>query len=280
MPRRRLALGLAPRPALRPALALAGSLAAAAALCTHAPLAVYASVAGVAALGGALAALGRPWAALAGRGLLWTSLAFATLFTSFGDASWTLTAAALALCGALAALGRHGLDDPGAAFQPSHHRGPLTLALVLGFADVATLTWWTAIAASDGSAPALRCAVGFGAIAALIAASLVGLYRLRTWGFLLNLTVNLAVVGLMAVDAFRLSIGRLVFVVPAVAQLALATPVLIAIVRRRPLAWPAPLARLGAAIPAITIAVMAALNVQPWFGEPALRVLVRRLAGG
>jgi hypothetical protein len=51
--------------------------------------------------------------------------------------------------------------------------------------------------------------------------------------------------------------------------------VLLAIVLRRPLTAPRPLARIGALVPPLTVLVMAGLNVQAWLGEPALRQLVR-----
>jgi len=53
------------------------------------------------------------------------------------------------------------------------------------------------------------------------------------------------VVILMLLDVFRLDIVRVVFIVPAVAQILLALPVLVAIIRRRPLTVPRPLAGWG-----------------------------------
>lgn len=236
---------------------------------------LFAGLAVIVLAAGALLALRPMWAALAGRGLLWTTLAMTTLIASVDRPLWTLTATALAICTALVALGRHALDRSATAFQPSHHRGPLTLALVLGFADVATLGGWSLLAFAEGGARALTFAAVFAAFAVAIAVSLIGLYRLYVWGFLLNLGVNLAVVIVMLFDAFHLDVARLVFIVPALAQILIALPVLVAIVRRRPLAMPAPITRLGAFVPATAVAIMAGLNVQAWFGEPALRVLVR-----
>jgi hypothetical protein len=223
---------------------------------------------------GALLALRPLWAGLAGRGLVWTTLAIATLLDN-GRPEWAFTVTALAMCAALLALGRDTLDRSTAAFQPNHHRGPLTLALVLGFADVATLGAWGMLAFASGDRSALPFAAAFTGFAVAIAVSLVGLYRLYAWGFLLNLGVNLAVVILMLCDVFSLEIIRLVFIVPAVAQILLALPVLVAIIRRRPVTVPRSLARLGALVPATAVAIMAGLNVQPWFGEPVLRALVR-----
>jgi hypothetical protein len=223
----------------------------------------------------ALLALRPLWAALAGRGLLWTILALTTLIDSMSRPEWPVTATALALCAALMILGRHAFARAPAAFQPSHHRGPLTLALVLGFADVATLGSWAIVAAVSGGSSASRFAVVIGGFAVAIAVSLVGLYRLYAWGFLLNLGVNLAVAALMVLDALHLDVARLVFLVPAVAQILIALPVLVAIVRRRPLPAPAWLTRLGALVPALAVAIMAGLNVQVWFGEPVLQLLVR-----
>jgi hypothetical protein len=182
---------------------------------------------------------------------------------------------ALAECAALVILGRHALDRSTAAFQPSHHRGPLTLALVLGFADVATLCVFAGLALLGGGIHELRLAGVFVAIAAAITVSLVGLYRLYAWGFLMNLGMNLVAVMLMLFDVFHLDVARLIFIVPALAQVVIALPVLVAIVRRRPLIAPRPIARLGAFVPVTALAIMAGLNVQVWFGVPALRMLVR-----
>lgn len=236
---------------------------------------LYQGIAAIMLVAGALLALRPLWAGLAGRGLVWTTLAMVTLLDSVDQPRWTFTLAALAMCAALLAAGRDALDGSTAAFKPNHHRGPLTLALVLGFADVATLSAWALLAFASGDRRAMAFGAVFAGFAAAIAVSLVGLYRLYAWGFLLNLGVNLAVVILMLCDVFRLDVVRLVFIVPAVAQILLALPVLIAIIRRRPLTVPRSLARLGALVPAATVAIMAALNVQPWFGEPMLRALVR-----
>lgn len=235
---------------------------------------LYLGIAAILLVAGALLALRPLWAGLAGRGLVWTVLAITTLIDSLDRPVWTYTVAALAMCAALLAPGRDALDRP-TAFQPNHHRGPLTLALVLGFADVATLSAWAILAFASGDRSAMGFAAAFAGFAVAIAVSLVGLYRLYAWGFLLNLGVNLAVVIVMLLDVLRLDIVRLVFIVPAVAQILLALPVLVAILRRRPLTVPRPLARLGALVPAIAVAIMAGLNVQPWFGEPVLRALVR-----
>lgn len=241
----------------------------------HSDSRLFQGIAAILLVAGALLALRPLWAGLAGRGLVWTALAMTTLLDSLGRPAWTFTLAALAMCAALLAVGRDSLDRSTAAFQPNHHRGPLTLALVLGFADVATLSAWALLAFASGDRRAMVFAAAFAGFAAAIAVSLVGLYRLYAWGFLLNLGVNLAVVILMLCDVFALDIVRLVFIVPAVAQILLALPVLVAIIRRRPLTVPRSLARLGALVPTATVAIMAGLNVQPWFGQPVLVALVR-----
>jgi len=143
---------------------------------------LYQGIAAIALVAGALLALRPLWAGLAGRGLVWTTLAMMTLLDSAGRPAWTFTATALAMCGALLAAGRDAHDRSTAAFQPNHHRGPLTLALVLGFADVATLSAWAILAFSSGDRSAMAFAAAFTGIAVAIAVSLVGLYRLYTWG--------------------------------------------------------------------------------------------------
>lgn len=236
---------------------------------------LFQGIAAIMLVAGALLALRALWAGLAGRGLVWTALAMTTLLDSVDRPKWTFTLAALAMCAALLAAGRDSLDRSTAAFRPNHHRGPLTLALVLGFADVATLSAWALLAFASGDRRAMAFAAAFTGFAVAIAVSLVGLYRLYAWGFLLNLGVNLAVVILMLCDVFSLDVVRLVFIVPVVAQILLALPVLVAIIRRRPLTAPRSLARLGALVPAAAVAIMAGLNVQPWFGQPVLVALVR-----
>lgn len=272
---------------IRPVLAItccvlgAGSLVLEAPHTSDSDRSLIIGMAAIVLVAAALVALRPLWAALAGRGLVWTALAMATLINSASrvDSSshptWLFTAGALAMCAALVVLGRHTLDRPAAAFQPNHHRGLLTLALVLGFADVATLTAWSILAFSSGGSRAVLFGAVFSGFAAAIAASLVGLYRLRAWGFLLNLAVNLAVVALMLFDALDLDVFRLVFIVPAAAQILLALPVLLAILLRRPLTAPRRLARLGALVPTLAVLVMAGLNVQLWSGEPALHALAR-----
>jgi len=226
---------------IRPVLAItccllgAGSMFLAAHGSRHGERQLFVSLAVVALVSGALLALRPLWAGLASRGLLWTALAMTTLLGSIDRPVWTTTATALAMCAALAVLGRPTRDRPNTAFQPNHHGGPLTLALVLGFADVATLAVWSVLAFVDGGTRGMHYALVFTGFAAAVAISLVGLYRLYVWGFLLNLGVNLAVVILMLCDVFSLDVVRLVFIVPAVAQILLALPVLVAIIRRRPM---------------------------------------------
>ncbi|MEO7732861.1 MAG: hypothetical protein ABIY55_17990 [Kofleriaceae bacterium] len=265
----------------RPVLAIlccllgAGPMFLAASSARHGDRQLFFSLAGVVLAAGVLLALRPVWAGLAGRGLLWTTLAMTTLLGSIDRPVWTTTATALAMCAALIVLGRPARGGSTAAFQPDHHGGPLTLALVLGFADVATLAVWSMLAFASDGMQALPYALVFTAFAAAVAVSLVGLYRLYAWGFLLNLGVNLVAVILMALDVFHLHVVRMVFIVPAVAQILIALPVLVAIIRRRPLALPAPLARLAAFVPALAVVIMAGLNVQPWFGPSALRTLAR-----
>jgi hypothetical protein len=230
-------------------------------------------MAGIIAVASVLSLLRPMWAALAGRGLLWMVLAMITLVSVGDRPTVALTAAPLAMCAALLVLGRHALDQADGKFRPNHHRGALTLALVLGFADVATLTLWATFALST-CREALPVGIAFLAIAGAIGASLYGLYRLYAWGFLLNLAVNVAVTLLMVFNVFHLGVIGLVFIVPAVAQILIALPVLIAIIRRRPLTVPASLARLGGFVPTVALLVMAGLNIQLWFGRPALVQLV------
>jgi hypothetical protein len=160
---------------IRPVLAIlccligAGSMVLASHQATRGDSRLYAGLAVIVLAAGALLALRPLWAALAGRGLLWTTLAMVTLIVSIDRPAWTSTVTALAMCIALVAVGRHALDRSTAAFQPSHHRGPLTLALVLGFADVATLCGWSLLAFAGGGSRAMTAAAAFTAFAVGIA---------------------------------------------------------------------------------------------------------------
>ena len=141
-------------------------------------------------------------AQLGARAVIWANLILGTLITISGSASerdWAFGMVA-ALGTALLALGRTGLDDARSPFSPAKHKGPLTLMLVLALADTVSLYFWGALQLEsifdghhggiDGGYPlAFPCAL-------LMTAALVGLYRLRVWGMVLNVVGNVVVAGL------------------------------------------------------------------------------------
>lgn len=160
------------------------------------PLAAWAWIAAL--VGAALLAL-RPrlGAQLLARGVLWANLVLGTLVCFI--VSWPSSTHALGLVVACAAallgLGTLGLEPraEGQRFAPVALRGTLVAILVMAVADTLSLLLWGGAAVEEGEVAA---GVPLLLAAAVMAAALFGLYRLRTWGFLLNLLANLAIAAL------------------------------------------------------------------------------------
>jgi hypothetical protein len=105
----------------------------------------------------------------------------------------------------LLSLGSRGLDAaPGDPFQPVRFRGHLLLALVMAFADAQTLLFSAVMQLRLGvlgwNLHGTIVYAGPTALAALVMALTVwGLYRLRTWALFLNLVANFAI-AYLAID--------------------------------------------------------------------------------
>jgi hypothetical protein len=199
-------------------------------------------VAGTLALSLALANLNHAGAQIAARGFWWAQLAFgaAMSWTVLGHNSQSQTLLIiLGGGGALLLAGSAGLraDTPTrGAFAPVAFRRTLLVSIGLSVAEVQALSVATS-GLLDADDP---LAYQLGGCALLLAGGLVGLYRLRFWGVLLHWlgTALLASFAVKAASAADLMVvyawGVGVFV-----QLLLPMPMLLAIVRRTPVAPPA-----------------------------------------
>jgi hypothetical protein len=167
------------------------------------------------------------------RAVWWANLMLGTLVAVTGSSGDRAVAAPLALAtgAALLALGRHRLEEAGGcgSFVPIAFRSSLMATLVMAMADAQSLLLFGGLELErgfrewrHGSVPSL--ALG---CAAVLALAIVGLYRLRLWGLLLNLAGTIAVAALGFVGKLDLP-GVLVggFVASAAVQVGLAAPIL------------------------------------------------------
>jgi hypothetical protein len=177
---------------------------------------------------------------------------------------------AIVVSGALALLiaGRVRADAEPGAFQPVAYQKTLTLSLVLALADTFTLWMWTAFALTGGAPPADT--LGFAICAVATLASAIGLYRLRLWALALSVVTNAGIALVFGARIIDVQELRIVFITTAIAQLVLALPVIVGVIRRRPLELPAWL-QCGSRVllPGALIAVIA-LALQPLQGRSIL----------
>jgi hypothetical protein len=182
--------------------------------------------------------------AILGRAVAVSNLVVALLYAiSVGGMFGAVFSSLLALASArvLQLLGDHGLDgagDPSSEFRPVRFRGILSAALVMAFADALTLLFSCSVAGvrvlafvSTGLAagPLATAWVTTLAAAALMAANVWGLLRLRTWALFSNLASNVAVaaLALQGMLATNPTVSA-ALAVTAAAQLLLVVPVLAA----------------------------------------------------
>lgn len=198
------------------------------------------------------------WPALAAqllaRGAWWSMLLCGGLVAVTADDSFQALGALLASGTAIALLaaGRTGLGArPG--FAPVAFRGTLLVALVLAMADAGAFTWFgVGNAMFEGSYSVLL-------VVPAMAAGVIGLLRLRTWGLVVSLATNLAVAILAATGVLALpGPVRPLFIGSAVLQLLVPLPMIVAIVRRRPPAAEA-WSRVRVLAPMLIIVAIAAL---------------------
>ncbi|HWO17647.1 MAG TPA: hypothetical protein VNO30_02685 [Kofleriaceae bacterium] len=179
-------------------------------------------------------------------------------------------AIAMVVSGALALLiaGRSAASAEPGAFRPVAYQKTLTLSLVLALADTLTLWMWTAFALLGG-APR-KDTLGFFICAVITLASVIGLYRLRMWGLALGVLGNLGIAIVFGARIIDVQELRIVFITTALTQLLVALPVLVGVIRRRPMELPAWLQNSTRVLyPAALLGVIA-LALQPLTGRSIL----------
>jgi hypothetical protein len=205
---------------------------------------------------------------LLARAVWWSNLLLGTLIASSGANNERTIAALLALFtgGALIAVGRADLDEatPSGSFLPTAFRGTLICMLVMAMADAQSLLLFGALELTEPHrfAGALLPRALPIAIAAPLLLSVIGLYRLRLWGLLLNLAASLALAVLAVTSTLDLPGPLLVaYTVTAAAQWLAALPLLVALVRHRaPTAGP-PLRKHSFTLATLLIATMIMLSL-------------------
>ncbi|HEU4407486.1 MAG TPA: hypothetical protein VFS43_19625 [Polyangiaceae bacterium] len=191
------------------------------------------------ALSLALFNLNHVGAQIAARGLWWAQFLFGLVLCWVKPDGFEREALAVVLGGggALLLAGSAGLraDAPTrGAFAPVAFRRTLLVSIALSVAEVQAL----GVASSGLLGADDPLGVELGACALLLAAGLIGLYRLRFWGVLLH-WLGTALLAAFAVRALRAAAeADVVYVWGAgvVVQLLLPLPMLLAIARRTPVA--------------------------------------------
>jgi hypothetical protein len=155
---------------------------------------------------------------------------------------------------ALLVLGRGGLERPSESFSPAAFRGSLVLALVMALADTQSLALFAAVqlerARPEAAYPLLACAGS-------MVLALVGLYRLRLWGLVLNIVANVAIAGLALTGRLDMPDEMAwVLATTALIQLALPLPLVVALVRGRPPAEGRASRLADALVPAVIVAML------------------------
>jgi hypothetical protein len=263
-------------------LMILGSLAAAAApmwFAAHvrwsgAWLAFAASYAAIIAVAGPLALRRSTGAQLFARSVWWSALGAAVLAAVFAaeerEVSGTALVMVLSTSMALLAAGRRGLDTGATDFAPAAYRAPIMISMIMALADAQAVGWLGGsrlYAAMQWGAPGheVQQASAMLACCALALIALYGLYKLRFWGLVLSATTTLALGVLSFTPVLGLSkAGPIPYAIAASAavQIALLSPLFVAIVRRRSPAPASPrLARLGSMAPVVVILVLAALSI-------------------
>jgi hypothetical protein len=203
---------------------------------------------------------------------MWSMLLLATLMAQLGSAQELRVAVVIALgCGlSLLVLGSRGLDSPSARFRPVAYRGTLFAALTLAIADTLSLVFWSLIALEATSATTAAALAG---CAGVMLIGVVGLYRLKTWGLVVNVVANTLIATLVGFGAIDVpAFVAALLVTTAVLQLAVPLPLVVALVRGRTsghLTAPSQRAVILARIAAPAMVLFAlAVALQPVWGDP------------
>ena len=168
---------------------------------------------------------------LLARGIWWSFSLMGGLISILadgGDGSSRSIGLTMVACGgvALLAAGRLGLDASDRRFQPVAFRRTLLLALALAMADTGALLWvGLGDAIFEGHATLLP-------LVACMIVGVIGLLRLRTWGLIVSMGSNLALVTLASCNVLFLPHPlRPVFIGTALLQLIVPLPMLVSIVK-------------------------------------------------
>jgi hypothetical protein len=228
------------------------------------PLATYVWV-GLTALVPVLINVRSLTAQLLSRGLLWMNLLLGLLWAVIqphGIAGQTGLLALLAAGAALLMLSNSGLDlqqqDPkGGGFAPVAFQAALVSIVVMAMADTCSLLFWAGVVAEFSRVSRELPVLFFFAIAGVsMLVTVIGLMRLKTWAFLLNLIANVVIASLVWLFKMPTEM-RLLFATTAVGQLIAGAPVLIAIVRGGTTAQPMNVGRFRIVGSIIIVAIMA-----------------------
>lgn len=182
------------------------------------------------AVGGSLVWARKLPAQLLARGTWWSFLLMGGVVAAVGHGDARHVGLAMSGCSAVALLaaGGLGLDVGDRRFQPVAFRRTLLLALVLAMADTGALLWLGLGNAIFEGRPSVLLLVPF------MIAGVVGLLRLRTWGLIVSLASNAALVTLALCDVVYLPDPvRPLFVATALLQLGVPLPMLVSIVSER-----------------------------------------------
>ena len=207
------------------------------------------SVIAVPFLAGALIWSRRLGPQLLSRGAWWSMLLLGGLLALTADHDDRRIGAFMTIANAIAllAVGSTGLDDKTGRFAPVAFRGTLLVALVLAIADTGAFTWFgVGSGLFEGRFRILL-------LVPPMATGVIGLLRLRTWGLIVSLSMNLLVVILALTGVLVLPPEiRGLFVSTAVLQMVVPIPMIVSIVRGRPPQDRWPRAKLAAPIVIIT----------------------------
>ncbi|MEZ4454486.1 MAG: hypothetical protein R3B09_33855 [Nannocystaceae bacterium] len=168
------------------------------------------------------------------RAVCWSNLLLGALLAISGGSNergfGALLAAATGV--ALLAMGRAGLEHTSRTFSPAAFRGSLVVALVMALADTQSLALFGG--AHLEHAYSAHHAWPLLAGAAVMGIAIVGLYRLRVWGLVLNLVANLVIAGAALAGAFEIPHALAwALASTALVQLALPLPMIAAMIRGR-----------------------------------------------
>jgi hypothetical protein len=207
---------------------------------------------------------------LLARAVWWSNLILGTLIATTGSSSERGIAALLALCtgGALIAVGRADLDEttPSGTFLPLAFRGTLICMLVMAMADAQSLLLFGALEVTEPRQHYLAHTLSREALPLVLALplllSVIGLYRLRLWGLLLNLAASLTLALASLTEVLELPRPlRIAYVVTATAQWLVSLPLLLALIRHRAPAERPSLEQRGYAATVLLVGAMVTLSL-------------------